>query len=133
MDNKEWVSRFYTDFLNKGNLEILDELVADDYIEHEPIPGFDLNKKGLKNYFEMMFTAFPDFTAKIDLMIEEQNKVVVYLSYMGTHKGEYMGMPASDKKIDFKAVDIIKIKNNQMVEHWGVLDIMTMMEQLDML
>jgi steroid delta-isomerase-like uncharacterized protein len=133
VDNKEWVNKFYTEFLNKGNIKLLDDLVADDYVENEPIPGFELNKKGLKDYFKMMFVAFPDFKANIDFMIVEKDKVVVYLTYTGTHKGNYMGAPASNKKINFKAVDIIKVQDGKMVEHWGVLDVMTMMEQLGMI
>jgi len=133
INNKVWVNEFYTEFLNKGNIKLLDSLVADDYIENEPIPGFELNKKGLKDYFKMMFVAFPDFKANIDFMVEEKDKVVIYLTYTGTHKGNYMGAKGSNKKINFKAIDIIKIKNGKMVEHWGVLDVMTMMEQLEMI
>jgi len=51
-------------------------------------------------------------------MIEEKDRVVVYLTYKGTHKGDYMGAKGSGKKIEFKAVDIIKIKDGKMVEHW---------------
>ena len=131
--NKEWVSKFYTEFLNSANIKLLDKLVADEYVEHEPIPGFELNKKGLKDYFKMIFTAFPDFKADIDFMVEEKDKVVIYLTYTGTHKGDYMGKKGDGTKINFKAVDIIRIKDDKMVEHWGVLDIMTMMEQLKMI
>jgi predicted ester cyclase len=111
-NNKEWVNKFYTDFLNSGNIKLLDKLVADDYIENEPLPGFELNKKGLKEYFKMIFIAFPDFRANIDFMIEEKDKVVIYLTYTGTHKGDYMGKKGDGTKINFKAVDIIQIKDD---------------------
>jgi steroid delta-isomerase-like uncharacterized protein len=131
-ENKIWVEQFYSEFMNKGNLKLLDKLVADDYVEHEPIPEFELNKKGLHDYFKMMFIAFPDFRADIDFMIEEGNRVVVYLTYKGTHKGNYMGLKGSGKKIEFKAVDIIRVKDGKMTEHWGVLDVLGMLEQLGM-
>ena len=133
IDNKTWVHKFYTEFLNKSNIKLLDGLVADDYVEHEPIPGYALNKKGLKDYFKMMFIAFPDFKANIDFMIEEKNKVVIYLTYTGTHKGDYMGVKGSGAKISFKAIDIIQVIDGKMVEHWGVLDTLTMMDQLKMI
>jgi steroid delta-isomerase-like uncharacterized protein len=131
MDNKEWVKQFYTE-LNNGDMKFLDTVVADDYVENEPLPGFELNKKGLIGYFEMIYIAFPDFKAEIDFMMQEGDKVAVYLTYSGTHKGVYMGAKGSGKKINFKAVDIIEVKNGKMVEHWGVLDVLTMMSQLEM-
>jgi len=128
--NRVWIEQFYSEFMNKGEIKLLDKLVSDDYVEHEPIPEFELNKKGLTDYFKMMFIAFPDFRADIDFMIEEKDRVVVYLTYKGTHKGDYMGAKGSGKKIEFKAVDIIKIKDGKMIEHWGVVDVLGMMEQL---
>lgn len=121
--------RFYSE-LSKGNLTIVDELVADDFIEHE-MSDFSADKTGLKKYFAMMRTAFPDLTLNVEFYMAESDKVAAYLTMNGTHKGEFMGIPATGNKISVKTIDIIRIKNGKVVEHWGVTDGMAMMEQLN--
>lgn len=128
--NIAWTKQFYAEVLNKGNIDIIDKLVSENYVEREAIPGFESNRDGLKQFFKMMRTAFPDLNTKIGFMVAENEKIVVYVTMTGTHKGEYMGIPATGKKFDIKVIDIIRVVNGKMMEHWGVGDYMTMMQQL---
>jgi len=127
--NTALCKRFYTE-ISKGSMGIIDELVADNFVEHETLPGFSADKEGLKKFFATMRTAFPDLTFDVAFFVAEGDKVAAYLTMNGTHKGEFMGMAATGKTISVKAIDIIRIKNGKAVEHWGVTDQMTMMEQI---
>ena len=81
----------------------------------------------------MFRNAFPDLHAHAEMMFAKDDKVVSYLTITGTHKGEFMGMAATGKKISVKGIDIIRMENGKAVEHWGMTDSMTMMQQLGMM
>ena len=129
--NTAAVKRFYGEVMNKGNLKAIDELVADNFVDHYvPDPKMPGNKAGLNQMMTMMRTAFPDLQTTIDDMIAKGDKVWVYSTMRGTNKGEFMGMPATGKKIDVKGVDIVRFVDGKAVEHWGLNDDYTMMQQL---
>lgn len=133
VDNTKWVNNFYNEVLNKGNLDLIDSLVSDKYQEHEPLPGFELNRDGLKEFFAMMLNAFPDLHNEIEFTVTQDDKIVSYITLSGTHKNTYMGVPATGNKFEMTVVDIIKIENGKMTDHWGVGDYMTMMVQLSII
>lgn len=127
--NTALCKRFYAE-ISKGNMGIIDELVADNFVEREVAPGLPADKEGLKAWFAMMRTAFPNLTFDVEFFVAEGDKVAAYVTINGTHQGEFMGMAATGKTISVKAIDIVRVKNGKAVEHWGVTDQMTMMEQL---
>lgn len=125
--------KFYEEVFNKGNFALIDEMLAEGFVEHEVFPGLPEGKEGVKQFFTMFRNAFPDLHAKTEMMIAKDDKVVSYIIITGTHKGEFMGMAATDKKINVKGIDIVRFENGKAVEHWGVTDSMTMMQQLGMM
>lgn len=122
--------KFFSEIFNKGNFAIMDELVSDDFIDHEDFPGLESNKEGVEQFFTMFRAAFPDLKATVEFMFAKDDKVVSYLMISGTHKGEFMGMAATGKKINIKGIDIVRFEEGKAVEHWGLTDSMTMMQQL---
>jgi steroid delta-isomerase-like uncharacterized protein len=80
--------------------------------------------------FTMLRKAFPDFKATIKHLMAEDDKVVLHMTWTGTHKGEFMGIPPTGQSIAINVIDIIRIAEGQFVEHWGVMDQMAMMQQL---
>ena len=78
----------------------------------------------------MFRSAFPDFKVTIDDMIAEGDKVVVRGTWSGTHKGEFMGIPATGKSVSFGVIDTVRIAGGKMVEHWGLMDNFRLMQQL---
>jgi steroid delta-isomerase-like uncharacterized protein len=129
--NTAAVKRFYDEVMNKGNMKAVDELIADNYIEHYvPDPKLPANKAGLAQMMSMFRTAFPDLQVTVEDIIAKGDKVWAYTTMRGTNKGEFMGMPATGKKIDVKGVDIVRFANGKAVEHRGVSDDLTMMQQL---
>ena len=128
-DPKTVVRRFY-DEVSAGNLDIVDELVADDFVEHEEFPGIEPNKEGVKQFFALFRSAFPDLRMEPHEMVAEGDLVCARVTMTGTHEGEFMGMPASGKPVEVQAIDMLRIGDGQATEHWGVTDAMTMMQQL---
>ena len=128
--NVQSCKRFYAEVANKGNLAVIDELMAADFVEHEAFPGLTADREGVKQFFTMMRKAFPDLKFEVEFYMADGDKVASYLTIHGTHKGEFMGMPASGKKISVRTIDIVRIKDGKTVEHWGVTDGLGMMEQL---
>lgn len=128
--NSALVKKFYAEVVNKGNVDLLDEILAENFIEHETMPGQEPGREGVKQFFETFRTAFPDLKFDVERLIAKDDNVVAYLTISGTNKGEFMGMPATGKKINMKAIDIIRIKDGKVVEHWGVTDNLAMMQQL---
>lgn len=131
--NKALMEKFYDEAVNQGKTEVIDELLADSFVEHEAIPGAAQGKQAVKDYFVMFRQAFPDLKFTVNDMVSSGNKVWTLLTITGTHSGPFMGMPATGKKIDVKCVDIVRFENGQAVEHWGVTDTGAMMQQLGML
>lgn len=129
-DKKQWVKNFYSEVLNKGNVNLINNLVSEKYQEHEHLPGYPPTRDGLKQFFTMMRKAFPDLNNDIEFMVVEGDNVVSYITMTGTHKGEYMGVAGDGKSFKITVIDIITVVNGIMTEHWGVGDYMTMMEQL---
>ena len=80
--------------------------------------------------FNMLFNAFPDFHANIEHLIAEEDMTVLHMTWTGTHEGEFMGIPPTGKRMSIKVIDIVRIIDGKFLEHWGLTDMMTMMQQL---
>jgi len=120
--NKLYTQNFYEQVYSKHNIDIIDSLVSEDYIEHQTTKGFAHNKKGLKNALKEFFKAFPDFDVKVNFMIAKNDMVVAQITMTGTNTGSFNGMPATNKKIHVDGVDIVRYKNGKAAEHWGYLE-----------
>jgi steroid delta-isomerase-like uncharacterized protein len=128
-DAKTLARRFY-DEVGAGNLDVIDELVADDFIDHEEFPGLEPNKEGVKRFFAMLRSAFPDLRMQVHQIVADEDLVAVRVTAAGTHQGDFMGIPPSGKRIDVQIFDMLRLRDGQAIEHWGVIDAMTMMQQL---
>ena len=119
------------DLINAGDIDGFGDLLADDFVEHEGLPGLAPSKDGVKTFFRMQIAAFPDLRFTVEDVIAEGDKVVARARYTGTQQGEFQGMPASGKAVDVQLIDIFRFAGDgRVAEHWGVLDLMTMMQQL---
>jgi len=129
--NKALFRRFVAEVFNKGNVSVIDELLAPNFIERETLPpGMPGGREGVKQMTIMFRSSFPDFNVTIDDLIGEGDKIVARLTWNGTQKGEFMGIPASGKRVSFGVIDIIRISEGKFVEHWGLMDDSAMMQQL---
>ena len=130
MDHSATMRRMY-DLLDAGDVDGFGDLLADNFADHEELPGLPPTKEGTKAFFRMYIAAFPDLRMNIEDMLSSGDKVVARVQATGTHQGELMGMPPTGKAIDVQLIDIIRFGDDGLaVEHWGVFDTMTMMQQL---
>jgi steroid delta-isomerase-like uncharacterized protein len=129
--NKVLVRQMVEEVFNRGNISLADKFLAPDFVEREELPpGVPRGREGVKQLTAMFRSAFPDFKATIDDLIAEGDKVVIRQTWTGTHKGEFMGMPPTGKRMSIGVIDIIRIVGGKFVEHWGQMDSMGMMQQL---
>ncbi len=129
--NKALARQLVEEVLNRGNIGQVDALLTPDFVEHEELPpGVPSGRDGLKAMTVMLRSAFPDFEATIDDVVAEGDMVVLRMTWTGTHKGEFMGVPPTGKSVSFGVIDIIRVAGGKFVEHWGLSDVMGLMQQL---
>ncbi len=130
--NKELVTRMIEEIFNRGNVDKADEFLASDFVEREDLPpGIPPGREGMKQLVIVMRSAFPDLKGTIEDTVAEDDKVVVRWTCAGTHSGgEFMGIPASGKKVSVEVIDIIRIADGKFAEHWGLMDNTALMQQL---
>jgi steroid delta-isomerase-like uncharacterized protein len=129
--NKAVVRQLIEQVFNQGNMAMMDELVAADFVEHEEMPpGIPEGREGVELMTGMLRGAFPDFQATIEELIAEGDKVVLRMTWSGTQEGEFMGIPPSGKRFTIAVIDIMHMDGGKIAEHWGLMDMMGMMQQL---
>jgi steroid delta-isomerase-like uncharacterized protein len=129
-NNKKVLRRFYNEVVNAGNIDLIDELLADDFVEHEEVPGLPADREGVKQFFGMMRAAFPDVTFTAEQMLAEGDTVAARATIRGTHQGEFMGVPATGRPVEFQATDFVSFRNGTATAHWGTTDMVALLTQL---
>ena len=129
--NKALVRRFFAETLSAGRIAAVDEFIAADAVEHEELaPGVPPGREGVKVFFALLRAAFPDLQVTIDDLIAEGDKVMAYLTLRGTHQGEFLGIPPTGRQVAFRTIDIVRVADGLMVEHWGLTDSLALLQQL---
>lgn len=130
--NKEVARRIYEEVINKRDLDLLDDLVRPDYVEHDPLPGQGTGVDGIKDRFRILIEGLdPTFT--IEDVIAEGDKVVVRWTNNGTNVGDFLGMPATGRSFSTAGIDIYRVEDGKLAEHWHVVDVFGQMQQLGLL
>lgn len=130
MDHAATLRRAY-ELISAGDVDGFGELLADDLVEHEETPGLAPTKDGVLEFFRMYIAAFPDLRMDPEDVLPSGDKVVARARATGTHEGEFLGIPATGRSIDVQLIDIVRFGDDGLAhEHWGVVDVMTMMQQL---
>ncbi len=130
-ENKALVREMIEIMFNQGDVHRANEFLSSDFIENEELPpGVPAGREGVKFLTGMLHAAFPDFRATIEDLIAEDDKVVIRMTWTGTHEGEFMGIPPTGSRVSFGVFDIVRIVDDMVVEHWGQMDNMGLMQQL---
>jgi len=130
VDNKALVRRFVDEVQSGGNIDLIDEVCSPGFVNHSAPPGIPADREGIKILTAMFRGAFPDSHFTIEDMVAEGDKVVTRKTFHGTHEGEFMGMPPSGRAVSMGLIDIVRISDGRVVEHWSVGDSLGMMQQL---
>ncbi len=128
--NKAVVRRFIEEVQNKKNMDAFDELNAEDFVNLSAPPGMPTDRAGGKMFLGGFLSAFPDSEVTVDDMIAEGDRVATKKTFTGTHTGEFMGIPASGNRVTLQYVDILRLRDGRIIEHWLSMDQLSFMQQL---
>jgi steroid delta-isomerase-like uncharacterized protein len=128
--NKALSIRFNEEVKNRHRLASIDELLRPEFVNHSPIPGFASTREGVKEFFSHFIDAFPDLSCTVHDMIAEGDRVVDRFTLAGTHRGAFMGIPATGRRVSFDGMHIFSFEKARIVGHWNVLDLLSLMTQL---
>lgn len=128
--NKALVRRFYEE-IDKGNLDAMDELVAADYLDHNPppFPGLPPGREGLKAAFKIFWRATPGYH-RIEEQIAEGDKVVTRLTAFGKHDGDLPGAPRTGNELQMTSITIHRVTDGKLVEKWAEKDVLGFLQQI---
>jgi steroid delta-isomerase-like uncharacterized protein len=129
-ESKVIVRRFWGVW-EEGNIDLVDELLAPDYVNHSPAtPDQPTDPEGVKAVVGMFRDAMPDLRVIIEDMIAEGDKVVVRYTIEGTHEGELFGVPPTGQRLSIKSISVERVSEGKIREHWRITDGLDMMQQL---
>jgi steroid delta-isomerase-like uncharacterized protein len=129
-ENKAIVRRYLDEVWNKGNVNIYDEVMAPTYARYMNTSGAYLDREGQKQRISGIRKAFSELYLVLEDMMAEGEKVTIRVTLHGRHTGNFMGVPATGKEVAIGAIDILRLVDSKVVEHWGVMDTFGLMQQL---
>ena len=127
--NKDVVRRFLEEVWNAGNLDVVDELIAPDYVNHTD-PGQPPGPEGVKPLVTQFRSAFPDVHNAIEDVVAEEDRVAVRVTLVGTHTGEWTGRPPTGSAFSVEGMRLYRLTGGKIAEMWSATDSLTMLRQL---
>lgn len=132
MTSKDAVVRRFVEQYQSGDhdVAVAMDCLADDFVDHTPFGPFAPDRDGVLALFDYLFSAFDDFHAVIRVQVSEGDLVTTHKTFHGRHVGEFMGIPPTGTEIAFDVIDILRVSDGKMREHWNVVDAFGLMQQL---
>ena len=131
-ENKDIIRRYSDDLWGAGRLDLVEQLFAPDFVEHDPdpVPERPAGREGIKHDVLRIRKAFPDFAMNTDDIICEGDRVALHWSARGTQTGDLIGIPATGRQVTMSGMQFFRIREGRIVERWGVFDRIGVMRQL---
>ena len=130
-DNKTIVRRFFDEVVSNGNLGVVDELCSADYRVHATLSGHDaIDRDQMKELVRSFHSSFPDARITIEDIVAEGDLVAARLMEQGTHAGAFKGIPPTGRQVTYGSMTFLRIVDGKIVDHWGLLDLPTLLQQL---
>jgi steroid delta-isomerase-like uncharacterized protein len=125
------IARRMVDAWNRGDPDALDGVMAPDYLFHDPAdPALPRGPEGAKQQLTAFRTAFPDLRMTIEAEVAEGDLVVVRLAGAGTHRGAFMGVPPTGRRVTLSSIEVMRVERGKIAEHWDELDALGLLQQL---
>jgi predicted ester cyclase len=131
-ENKDLIRRYIqaVDSNDSDDWSILDEYIAEDFVAHNPpFPGVTLDRDGMKQASEIFRVATPG-CHEITMQVAEDDLVVSQILGRGVHKGDLLGIPATNKDVETTGIAIHRVRDGKIVEYWSVVDIAQVLQQV---
>lgn len=130
-ENKEIVRRMNNEVWGEGNLDLIDEYVDEDYVEHNTASPEDIHgREGYKANVEMVREAFPDMDVTVEDVVAEDDRVAFRYTITGTHEGELMGIDSTGAEVAISGMAIARFEDGEVVEDWSHVDLFGLLQQL---
>ncbi|WP_224334486.1 ester cyclase [Haloprofundus halobius] len=135
-ENKEIVRRYYEEAFNEERIGLLDELIAEDVVNHNPLSDETLSAEeargfeGFRRHVEVAHEAFPDATVTITEMVAEGDTVAVRFVFEGTHEGRFGGIEPTGNRVSGTNMGLFRIEDGKIAERWLESDNLELLEQL---
>jgi predicted SnoaL-like aldol condensation-catalyzing enzyme len=129
-ENKALVRRFVDEVQSQGNVDAIYEFCSPEFVNHSAPPGLPPDREGIKQLTALFRAAFPDSYFTVEDMLAEGDKVATRKTFHGTHQGEFMGILPTGRQVSTGLIDIVRIADGRVVEHWSMGDNLGMMQQL---
>lgn len=126
--NKRIVRRLPEEVANQDNVDALDEIFAEDFLDHTPLGEMD--RGATKEQFEQLLAAFPDRTVTVENLLAERDTVVIRVTWNATHEGEYLGIEPTGREVEFSVMEFHRLDDGKIAERWIQPDQLGLMEQL---
>ena len=129
--NKAVFRRYFDEVLNVGRIELIDELIAPDYVSHYPT-GYDFGggPEDVKQIVSTVRSGFPNVHFQIEDLLAEEDRVVGRWTFQGTHRGDFMGIAPSGKNVSVVGIAIYRIADGRIAEAWVAWDALGLMQQI---
>jgi steroid delta-isomerase-like uncharacterized protein len=127
---KAVVRRNTEEVQGKGLFDVFDQLFADNFVDHTPQPETTPDKAGVRKLYTYLREAFPDFHPEIHWQLADDETVTTYKTYHGTHEGPLFGIAPTHRKIHFETVDVMRVHDGKITDHWGVGNLLSLMQQI---
>ncbi|WP_431879353.1 ester cyclase [Amycolatopsis sacchari] len=122
------LAELYVEMLNTHNPDLVDEFVAEDYVNHNDFvaDGREANRR----FWTVFFAGLPDVRVTMEDLVVSGDRVVGRFVYRGTHDGELMGIPATGKPVEMRSIDIWRVRDGMFAEHWDELNLMQLFQRI---
>jgi predicted ester cyclase len=129
-ESKEIVRRFIDEYQTGADEAAFAELLDPDVVDHSRPPGIAPGAEGVRQQFDGFRAGLPDFRATILHQAAEDDLVVTHKVFHGTHTGELLGIPATGREVEIVVMDVVRVAGGRIVEHWGLVDRLGLLQQL---
>lgn len=130
-DNQAVIRRMFDEVINNGDVDLVDELFDPEFVSETPQGSFD--REGFKQYVLGWRAGFPDVHCDVGDFVEEGDRIAWSVRAKGTHTGEFMGIPATGRSVDFDSLNIATMRDGRGLHHKVVMDTAAMMTQLGLI
>lgn len=125
------LARSYVEVYNQKDVDMLDRILAPDYLDHDPlVPGLPSGREGERVFAQGVLAAFPDIHGTIEDVVEEGDKVVSRITWTGTHQGMFQGIPATGRTVRVAEIHLMRVDDGRISEHWTGFDMLGLLQQL---
>jgi predicted ester cyclase len=130
VSNKSQALRILEEGFSQGNADILDEVMTEDFVNHNAPPGMDTGREGVKSVIRVERQGFPDLRADLIRDFEDGDYVIQHVQLSGTHQGVVFGVEPTGRTISWNEIHIAKLRDGRVSDHWACNDLHVLMMKL---